>query len=126
MSILAKIDDQLTTQVLENIGKATVQAFGTATDLAKVGAEHTVRYVQVQGMVVCGICVLVWLLFLAAIVILAFCMKHGMDEEDLIIPGLPCMFLGVASVICLVIATNYAPQAIEPTGYIIHEALTKR
>jgi hypothetical protein len=124
MSILEKIDDQLTTHVLENIGKATVQAFGTASDLAKVGAEHTVRYVQLDATMSC--CAPVAVLILAAIV-LGVAARLTDWEKDFSAGQVTCAIAGTFTAVFLFISAAsivaWAPTAIEPAGSIIHEAI---
>lgn len=118
MSISEKLDAVVTTDTLNRIGEATVKAFGNAAELAKVGAECTIRYVWIDAIV--GLGFGLGLLTLAAIMILLI---FKFKDED---AAVPFIFIALVLIIFGVLFSAFSlPAAIEPRGWIVYKAMNK-
>lgn len=123
MRILDRIDEQLTTETINGIGKATVQAFGSSYDLARMGAQETVSYVQIQATCCFAACI-VFCLTLCAIGI-GFWKKQDPESWSCEKGTIAVIFWAFSALLFALSMTN-VPTMIKPAGRIIHDIAIPR
>lgn len=119
MSISEKLDAVVTTDTLNRIGEATVKAFGSATELAKAGAECTVNYVWASALVwlIAGLIVL-----FVGFICVGFAIKIADSEfsSGLLVLALFCLVFFIATLV------SNTSTIIEPRGAIIYETIAPK